>query len=344
MSAIKQALTKLLLSHRYLILVVIMTIFSAGIIASPTSLKNKQPKVYVPKTVIIKPAAKPQPVAAKPPPPAPPAPVAEAPPAPKVVHTSVPQPTSAPSPGKGVSSLAPTPSSSPSGSSGSSTGSGSSTSSPPPSTTNYTSENWSGYLINSGSLSTISASWIAPTPTGNGSSTSADATWIGIGGVSSSDLIQVGTENTVSPSGTVSTGAFYEMLPAVAQNISGLTVNPGDSITASITESSSNQWSITITDNTDKETFTTSVSYNSSNSSAEWIEEDPSYSTGGLVPLDDFHTVSFSDCLTTDNGVSANIDSLGADSVTMVNSQNQPIAVPSSLSNNAFSVSWQSPG
>lgn len=192
--------------------------------------------------------------------------------------------------------------------------------------------------MNSGSLTTVSASWTTPTVTGNGSTTSADATWIGIGGVSSNDLIQVGTEDTVSASGTVSAGAFYEMLPAASQIIPGITVSQGDSMSASVSEISTGQWTITITDTTDSESFTTNVSYTSTNSSAEWIEEDPSYSNGHLVPFDNFGLASFTNCKTTDNGTLELIDNAGADPVTMVNRSNQPIATPSSLSGNAFSV------
>lgn len=199
-------------------------------------------------------------------------------------------------------------------------------------------------MVNSGSLSSVSAAWTAPTPTGNGSTLSADATWIGIGGISTNDLIQVGTEDTVSASGTVSTSAFYEMLPDAAQTVPGVTVNPGDSISASLNEISAGQWTISINDLTDNESYTTTVSYSSSNSSAEWIEEDPSFTSGRLVPFDDYGTVNFSDCTTTDNGSSETIDNAGANSITMVNRSDQDISVPSSLSNNDFSVSWQSPG
>ncbi len=335
-------IAKALLTHRLLVLIAIMGVFTIGIISTPTSLKSKEPKIPIPKTVIIKPKVKPKPAPAPVPVPIP-APV----PAPKpvVTHSSTPAPATAPSPGTGVSGLSPSPSSGSSGSgTGSSTGStGSGTGTTKPAA-NYQSSNWSGYLINSGVLTTVSGSWIAPSPTGNGSTTSADASWIGIGGVSSTDLIQVGTDNTVSASGQVTTGAFYEMLPAVSQNINGLTVTPGDSITASITETTTNEWSIVITDNTNKQTFTTTVSYTSSNSSAEWIEEDPSYSNGQLVPFDNYGSVSFSNCNATDNGTSEGISTASPDSITMINSSGQNISVPSNMTGNDFSVSWQSPG
>ncbi|MHB1864673.1 MAG: G1 family glutamic endopeptidase [Candidatus Saccharimonadales bacterium] len=335
---------KALSAHRTLVLIALMSIVSVSVLTTPTSLKQKEPKIPIPQTVNTKPATKPKPTPVAPPPttPAPtpqPAPAPTPPPRPVITHTSTPQPVTAPSPGTGVNSLSPTPGSGSgnSGSSGSSTGSSTGTSTPPASQS-YTSSNWSGYLYNSGSLTAVSASWVAPSPTGNGTSTSADASWIGIGGVSSQDLIQVGTEDTVSAGGTVSTGAFYELLPAVAQNISGLTVTPGDSISASLSEVSSGQWLIEITDNTDNQTFSTTVSYSSSNSSAEWIEEDPSYTNGQLVPFDNYKTIQFSVCKMTDNGVSVNIDSIGADSVTMVNQQGQNISVPSAISNNGFSA------
>jgi hypothetical protein len=124
------------------------------------------------------------------------------------------------SPGTTVSSLSKTPSvasssssqssSSSSGqSSSSSSGSGSNSSA---SSDSYSSDNWSGYIDSGQSYSGITGNWIVPTPGGNGTSTSADATWIGIGGVTTDDLIQIGTENTVTSSGKVSSAVFYEFI------------------------------------------------------------------------------------------------------------------------------------
>lgn len=174
----------------------------------------------------------------------------------------------------------------------------------------------------------VSGSWTATNPTGNGTSTSADATWIGIGGASTSDLIQVGTTNIVSASGTVSTSVFYELLPGAPVYPSTINASPGDAMTASITETSAGQWTITITDKTTNKTFTTSVAYSSTYSSAEWIQEDPSYARGGLVPFDNFGTAHFTGSASTSGGTTLNLSSGSAEAITMVDGNNKSVATP----------------
>jgi hypothetical protein len=253
------------------------------------------------------------------------------------VHTAIPQSTKSepvvtPSPSSSVSSLAPV---STSGSGGSST----SQSSPgPTTTTGYTSSNWSGYLAASGNFTAITGSWTVPSATGPSGETSADSAWIGIGGVTSDDLIQTGTQDTVSPSGQVSSSAFYELLPSSSTTIPSITVSAGDHMSASLAEISSGEWTISITDETNSESFTMNTAYASSNSSAEWIEEDPSYSFHRQIPFDDFGTVTFNSGTTTSSGGTTSIAGSSAEPVTMLNSSDTPVATPSGLSGGSFSV------
>ena len=282
-----------------------------------------------------KPAPTPTPTPAPAPAPAPAPTKTSAPPSTPVpaIGTPKPEPVVTPSPSSSVSGLTPT-------------ASAPAPSSPTPApssqtTTGYLSTNWSGYLAANGTFTAVSASWTATMATGNGSTTSADSSWIGIGGVTSGDLIQVGTQNTITASGQVSTSAFYELLPNASQPVPGVTVAEGDNMTASITEISSGQWTVTITDNTDKQSWTATVSYTSSLSSAEWIEEDPSYVSGKLVPFDNFHEAVFTAGLATQNGASVTIAASTAQPVTMVDSNAQSIAIPSAIGSDgaSFTVS-----
>lgn len=220
--------------------------------------------------------------------------------------------------------------------------SGSSTSTPnsssePNSSGNLTSQqydettNWAGYAATSGTYSSISGSWDIPIVSGS-DETAADATWIGIGGVTTNDLIQVGTQNVVSPDGQVSTLAFYELLPDASESITSLNVNPGDTISASLSEVGSGEWRITLDDTTTGQSFSTIASYNSSESSAEWIEEDPSDGTDQQIPFDNFSSVSFSASTATDNDSSVSIAGSGAQEVSMINGEGQPLVSVSSLS------------
>lgn len=250
-----------------------------------------------------------------------------------------------------VSVVKPAPSSSVSGLSPVSTGSGGSNSSGN-STGNsnssndvigYKSTNWSGYMSTGGSYSAITATWVADKVTGNNATTSADATWIGIGGIVSGDLIQVGTQNTVSSSGQVATSAFYELLPNREIVFPDFNIAPGDTISATINQINSSVWTITISDLTTNATFATNVNYASSNSSAEWIEEDPSYASGGLVPIDNFDQISFLNCSTINNGNSDNLNQTNAQSITMFTPAKTLEALPSAIdpSGDSFSVSYQ---
>ncbi len=117
-----------------------------------------------------------------------------------------------------------------------------------------------------------------------------------------------------------------------------MTVSPGDAITASLREISTSEWTITINDQTNGESFTLNTSYSSLNSSAEWIEEDPSYSFRRQIPFDNFHIVNFSTGTTTSNGTTVGIGVTGSEPVTMVDQFGNPTATPSPLSGSSFSV------
>jgi hypothetical protein len=204
-------------------------------------------------------------------------------------------------------------------------------STPQPAAYSYESYNWSGYLAAGGKFTGVRGSWVVPSVAGNGRNTTMDAAWIGIGGVTNSDLIQVGTTETVSRSGRTSYNAFYELLPASETPVPNMVVGPGDAISADISQTGAGDWLITISDTTRNETFTITVPYTSSYSTAEWIEEDPSFSSGGLVPFDNFGSIDFSNCTTTQNGASQTIYSSGGQAIIMVNSSGQKLATPSVL-------------
>jgi hypothetical protein len=143
--------------------------------------------------------------------------------------------------------------------------------------------NWSGYAVTGSGISGVSGTFVVPTagdtPPGFA------ATWAGIGGYSTSDLIQAGVEEDSAPSNSLlgdQYTAWYELLPASETPISGCTgssdctVNPGDHVSVTITSTGSNEWSISMSSSgTDNWTWSTTVPYTSSESSAEWILEAP---------------------------------------------------------------------
>jgi hypothetical protein len=145
--------------------------------------------------------------------------------------------------------------------------------------------------------------------------------------------------NSVSAGGRVTTWAFYELLPAFAQTISTVSVAPGDSLSASVSEVSPGQWTISLTNNTNGQSFTQTFAYASSRSSAEWIQEDPSNAQDQLVPLDNFGTATFTNGMTTSSGVSRNILNSLAVPITLVNNAGQALVTTSSLSGGGSSFS-----
>lgn len=189
-----------------------------------------------------------------------------------------------------------------------------------------TSSNWSGYIATGGTYTSVTGTWVVPQVATT--TTGADATWVGIGGVSGTDLIQAGTQATVS-GGSVSYEAWIEMLPESSRTVS-LAVAPGDSVTVTITEQSSGQWLIVMQNNTTKASYQRTVRYSSSRSSAEWVQEAPS-SARGIIPLDDFGSVRFTAGSAVRDGKTLGLSALGATPVAMINRAGQAIAQPSTL-------------
>ncbi|HVO28568.1 MAG TPA: G1 family glutamic endopeptidase [Candidatus Paceibacterota bacterium] len=200
--------------------------------------------------------------------------------------------------------------------------------------------NWSGYEATGGTFTAVSGTWTVPAVAA-ATSTEADATWVGIGGISGQDLIQAGTQAVVDRSGTVSYQAWYEMLPQATQQVP-LTVSAGDSMSASLTETSAGtattpaQWQVTIRDNTTGQSYQASLAYSSSLSSAEWIEEMPS-DGAGFVPLDNFGSVPFLNGMATKNGTPLTISGAGGQALTMVNRSGNTLASPSTLGSDGAS-------
>ena len=145
-----------------------------------------------------------------------------------------------------------------------------------------TSLNWSGYVVPGSGITAVTSTSVVPkaglVPPGF------TATWTGIGGWTSSDLIQAGVSENTLPTNPITGaqyGAWYEILPATETPVSNCagntacTVKPGDSVTVAIHQTSPGQWSISIADPTEGWTFNKSLAYSSSGSSAEWILEAP---------------------------------------------------------------------
>jgi hypothetical protein len=202
-----------------------------------------------------------------------------------------------------------------------------------PASVTSSSSNWSGYAASGGTFTSVTATWTVPTV--SPSTSGADATWVGIGGLTSNDLIQAGTQAMVDGSGTVEYSSWIEMLPQSSRNVP-LSVSAGDSVTVTLTQQSGNDWLITMKNNTTNGSYNVTVQYSSSNSSAEWVQEAPSVGRG-LVSLDQFGTIQFNGASAVRDGKTMSASALGAKAITMINGQGQAIAQPSTIGNDGSS-------
>ena len=203
----------------------------------------------------------------------------------------------------------------------------------PPQVVNNT-NNWSGYVLPKDQISSISGSFIVPEISSSDSPVnSANSTWLGIGGTKSSDLIQTGVQS-MNINGTIENSAFYEILPASTVYIPNFSVNGGDEITSSISLISQNNWQIELDNITSGQTFKKDISYISSQSSAEWIEEDPS-SLNNELPFDDFRNTTFSNLVV--NGQKLNVQK--SEVYNLMDKKNNKIVNVSKIQANSFSIS-----
>jgi hypothetical protein len=153
------------------------------------------------------------------------------------------------------------------------------------------------------------------------------SSWVGIGGycedadcfTGDTSLIQLGTEqDAYDVNGILTTAyyAWYEKLPAASKLIKKFVVNPGDTITASLScikhcDKKQQTWQLTMTDATNGSNWTKKLKYKASELSADWIEEAPygfefkKQKHPGYLPMADYGTASFSSA--TANNAQANL-------------------------------------
>ena len=211
--------------------------------------------------------------------------------------------------------------------------------------TEVESENWSGYAAtgSDGAFSSVSSSWTEPTATcssgrhGRGGSDTYAAFWVGLDGYSSDSVEQTGTLIECVGSTAYYYG-WYEMYPSALVTYSN-TVKPGDAISASVTFTGTETYTLTLTDSTQGWTQTQTINETGlDRSSAEVITEAPCCtSSGGILPLADFGTVSY-------GSSTANGTSLGSQSPTEIimvdNSGRDKDSTSAISSGGGFSNTW----
>ncbi|HUZ03067.1 MAG TPA: G1 family glutamic endopeptidase [Thermomicrobiaceae bacterium] len=198
------------------------------------------------------------------------------------------------------------------------------------------SSNWAGYAATGGTFTAVTGSWTVPSVSPS-STAAADATWVGIGGADTRDLIQAGTEATVA-GGQVVYDAWLEMLPR-SEQVLPLDVAAGDAVRVTITQQPDGRWQIVIEDTTTSYVYQISVTYASSRSSAEWIEEAPQVGRRSQAALDQFGTIHFTAATTIKDGKRQTIKQAGGESTSLYGRSAQPLAQPSVLGADGSSFS-----
>jgi hypothetical protein len=207
--------------------------------------------------------------------------------------------------------------------------------------TQVNSTNWSGYADTGSGFSKVTASWKEPSGSCT-STTSLAAFWVGIDGYSSTSVEQDGTLIECYGS-TEYQFSWWEMYPTNDIQVVGESVAAGDTIAASVVRTGTS-YKLAVTDSTHvANSFSTTQTCSScANSSAEWIAEAPSGSSG-VYPLTNFGTWTASSATVTEGSTSGTISSFTDDEITMINSAGQVKAQPGPLNaaGNSFAVTWK---
>jgi peptidase A4-like protein len=199
------------------------------------------------------------------------------------------------------------------------------------------STNWSGYAATTGTYTSVSASWTQPAGTCSRGDQYA-AFWVGLDGYSSSTVEQTGSEvDCIGP--TAEYYAWYEMYPSASVSYSNK-VEAGDHFNASVTYEGNNEFSLFIADTTQGWSHTTTASLaGAARSSAEVIVEAPCCTaSGGILPLTNFGTMSFTGSLANGSAIG---NAGGLTEIIMVDSAGRDKDTISSLSSGEnFSATW----
>lgn len=207
--------------------------------------------------------------------------------------------------------------------------------------------NWAGYAdisTKDGTFTKVSGSWTTPrvTCTAEDQITS---DWVGLDGATDKTVEQDGTIGWCFE-GTPTYFTWYEMYPAGTEEV-GTSLQPGDSISASVSRSGSS-YTLALTDSTHgANSFTKTATCATStclDTSAEWIAERPDFSTTGIAPEADFSSWKLTSGAETAAGSAGTIGSYSTvDEITCEDSTGTyAIVSPSSLSGgNSFTATWK---
>jgi Peptidase A4 family len=206
--------------------------------------------------------------------------------------------------------------------------------------------NWSGYADTATAAQTftkVSGAWTTPSVTCSAED-QITSDWVGLDGFNSSTVEQLGTISWCFQNKPVYF-TWYEMFPAGTVEV-GTALKPGDKIAASVTRTGTS-YALKLTDST---TAGNNISVTKTcalatckDTSAEWISERPSFSTG-IVPQAHYNAFKLTSGAQTSSGKAGTIGSgPGVNAITMIDStQTYNLNTVTALTGgNSFSTSWK---
>jgi hypothetical protein len=206
--------------------------------------------------------------------------------------------------------------------------------------------NWAGYADTATKAQTftkVSGSWTVPSVTCSAED-QITSDWVGLDGFNSGTVEQVGTTSWCYK-GKAVYYTWYEIYPNAVHEVS-TALQPGDKVTASVTRTGTS-YAFKLTDSTTSGnnisvTKTCSLT-KCKDTSAEWISERPSFSTG-IVPQAHYNAFKITNGSQTSSGHTGSIGAgPGVNSITMIDStQTYNLNTVSTLTGgNSFSTTWK---
>ncbi|HEY3870466.1 MAG TPA: G1 family glutamic endopeptidase [Actinocrinis sp.] len=152
------------------------------------------------------------------------------------------------------------------------------------------STNWSGYAVIGGTFTTATATWVQNAITCTNRRDDTDMSpWVGLDGFNDNTVEQTGTSGDCNGT-SKDYYAWYEFYPANFVTINK-TVDPGDTFTGTVTNTSGKSYSLKLTDDTQGWSFSTTGTESATDASAEAVmEEAANYLTqwSGTDPFTSF--------------------------------------------------------
>jgi hypothetical protein len=206
--------------------------------------------------------------------------------------------------------------------------------------------NWSGYADTATRAQTftkVSGSWTVPSVTCSAED-QIISDWVGLDGFNNSTVEQLGTTSWCYK-GKAVYYTWYEIYPKGAHQV-GIALKPGDKVTASVTRSGTS-YAFKLTDSTTSgnniSVTKTCALATCKDTSAEWISERPSFSTG-IAPQAHYNAFKITNGSQTSSGHTGTIGAgPGVNAVTMIDStQTYNLSTVSTLTGgNSFSTTWK---